>query len=176
MPTTNPAGRFLVLLRHAQAEPMGSESDEIRALTRRGRRQCGSVGAGLMAAGLLPELVVVSAAMRARQTWESVAAALGDAPAPEVVISDVMYQARVTDVVNLVRATDDRVRTLLVVGHEPVMSASAAFLAGSGGATDLQQVRTGLATASYAVLDVATGWGAIERDGCVLRDVVRPEW
>lgn len=176
MPTTNPAARRLVLLRHAEAEAMGSESDEVRALTHRGRRQCTSVGASLMAAGLLPELVLVSAAVRARETWRAVAEALGDTPDAEVVVSDLLYQARVTDVVNLVRDTDDRMRTLVVVGHEPVMSASASFLAGSGASTDIQQVRTGLSTGSFAELEVVAGWAAVERDACVLRAVVRPGW
>lgn len=165
----------LVLLRHAEAEPAGGVSDEVRALSRRGRRQCSSIAARLVASDLLPELVVVSAAVRTRQTWEAVAAGLGKVPDAEVVVSDEMYQARVTDVVNLVGEVDDRVRTVLVVGHEPAMSSAAAFLAGAGDPGRLRQVRTGLSTGSYAVLD-AGAWATAAHGAWELREVVRPEW
>ena len=172
MPNTD---RRLVLLRHAQAEPSGGGSDEVRALSGRGRRQCASVAARLVASGLLPELVLVSAAVRTRQTWEAVGAGLGDVPDAEVVVSDEMYQARVTDVVNLVAEVDDRVRTILVVGHEPAMSAVAAFLAGAGDPAHLAQVHTGLSTGSFAVLD-AGAWATAARGAWALGEVVRPEW
>ena len=165
----------LVLLRHAKAEPFGGGSDEVRALAPRGKRQCTSVAARLVVADLLPELVLVSSAVRTRQTWEEVAAGLGDVPEPEVVVSDEMYQARVADVVNLIAGTDDRVRTVLVVGHEPAMSATAAFLAGTGEANHLAQIRTGLSTGSFALLD-AGGWATAARGAWALREVVRPEW
>jgi phosphohistidine phosphatase len=167
--------RHLILLRHAKAEPAGGGSDEIRALAPRGRRQCASVGARLAASGLLPELVLVSSAVRTTQTWEGVAAALGDVPDAEVVVSDAVYQARMVDVVNLVREVDDRVRTLLVVGHEPAMSATAAFLAGTGEPGHLAQVRTGLSTGAFAVL-ASPGWATAEQGAWAIRDVVRPEW
>jgi phosphohistidine phosphatase len=170
------SSRRLVLLRHAQAEPAGGMSDEVRSLSARGRRQCASVGARLAASALVPELALVSSAVRTRQTWEAVAAALGDVPAAEVVVSDEIYQAGVLDVVSLIRAVDDRVRTLLVVGHEPAMSAAAAFLGGTGEPAHLAQVRTGLSTGSYAVLDAGTGWATAERGAWAIGAVVRPEW
>jgi phosphohistidine phosphatase len=170
------AARRLVLLRHAKAEHSGSISDELRALEPRGVRQCAAVGAGLRAVGLIPELVLVSTALRARQTWECVASALGYEPDPEVELSDALYGARADEVIGLVRGTDDRVRTLMVVGHEPAMSATAARLAVSGDPKHLSQVRLGLPTASYAVLDLSGPWSSLGRTGVVLSDVVRPAW
>jgi phosphohistidine phosphatase len=170
------SARRLILLRHAKAEPAGHVSDALRRLERRGLRQCLAVGAELRAAGLVPETVLVSTAVRARETWEQVAAALGDGPEPEVIMSDEMYGALADEVVEMVRVTDARVRTLLVVGHEPAMSATAAYLSGSGEPAHVAQVRSGLPTAAYALLDVSTPWADLERMGAVLRDVVRPAW
>jgi len=170
------APRRLVLLRHAKAEPSGHVPDALRGLEPRGVRQCAAVGPGLRTAGLVPETVLVSTAVRACQTWEQVWSALGDEPEPELVLSDALYGARADEVVDLVRGTDGRVRTLLVVGHEPAMSATAAYLAGSGEAAHLTQVRTGLPTASYAVLEVVGPWAELDRMTAVLRDVVRPAW
>lgn len=168
--------RHLVLLRHAKAEPHGHVSDELRRLTGTGTRQSTAVGASLLAGGLVPELALVSSAVRTQETWEHVAAALGDEPDPEVVVTDALYAAHLVEVVDLVRATDARVRTLLVVGHEPAMSGAATLLAGDGDAGDLAQVHSGLPTAAYAVLEVVGPWEGLERKGARLRDVVRPAW
>lgn len=168
--------RRLILLRHAKAEPSGGVSDALRRLTARGTRQAGAVGAALRESGLVPERVLVSAAVRTQETWQHLVAALGDEPAAEVEVLDELYVAHLLDVLDLVRATDARVRTLLVVGHEPAMSGLATLLAGDGDPGHLAQVRTGLPTAGYAVLELVDPWAELERRGAALHDVVRPAW
>jgi phosphohistidine phosphatase len=165
--------RRLVLLRHAKAEHSGV-ADELRRLTTLGTHQAAGVGQSLRATGLLPERVLVSSALRTRETWAGVAEGLAGDPAPDVVTTDALYAAGIADVVVQVKATDARVRTLLVVGHEPAMSGTAAHLAGSGSAAHLAQVRTGLPTAAYAVLEVPGPWADLGPMGALLLDVVRP--
>ena len=111
--------RRLVLLRHAKAEHSGV-ADELRRLTSLGVRQAGGVGSTLRATGLLPERVLVSSAVRTQETWAHLVAELADEPAPEVVLADELYGAHALEVLEQVKATDARVRTLLVVGHEPL--------------------------------------------------------
>lgn len=148
----------LVLLRHAKAEPAGGVDDVLRPLALNGRRQAGRVGAALAHSALVPELVLCSSALRTRQTWELLAANLGDV-APEVVVTDTLYAAGVKDVVDLVHGADSRVRTLLVIGHEPTMAATAAHLASPGSDSGaLAQVRVGVPTATYSVLESLTPW------------------
>lgn len=170
------SARSLLLLRHAKAEPHGHGPDELRRLDPRGWQQSAAVGAGLRAAGLVPELVLVSSAVRARETWDQVAGALGEGPAPDVQLRDELYAADVDEVVAMVRGVDARVRTLLIVAHEPTMSATAAWLAGSGEPGPMSQVRTGLPTAGYALLRVPGAWSALDHLGAVLGGVVRPAW
>ncbi len=172
-----------MLLRHAKAEPAGSVSDELRPLALAGRRQCTAVGASLVAADLVPEHVLVSTAVRTRQTWELVRGALGQVAEPEVAVEDAVYLARVPDLVELVRRVDERVATVLVVGHEPTMSGAAAVLAQADDPADdpadaalsghLAQVRMGLPTAAYAVLEL-NSWAQAGREPAVLVDVVHP--
>ncbi|HEY3437125.1 MAG TPA: histidine phosphatase family protein [Actinotalea sp.] len=166
--------RRLVVLRHAQAEH-GSMSDELRPLTLHGRRQSAGVGAALGAAGLLPETVLVSTAVRARQTWEILRSAMGDVPQPEVVLADALYDASPGDVTAMVRALDARVRTVLVVGHEPTMSGLATVLASPQTSVTeaLSRVHAGLHTAAYAVLEIAV-WADLAPGSALLREVVRP--
>jgi phosphohistidine phosphatase len=148
--------RRLVLLRHAKAEPAnesGAEADARRPLALKGRRQASRVGMALTAAGLLPELALVSSSLRTRQTWDLARTHLDGADAA-VEVRDELYEASVADVLDLVRAVDPGVRTVLVVGHEPTMASTAAYLAGPGSDdAALAQVRVGVPTATYSVLE-----------------------
>ena len=67
--------RRLLLLRHGKAESPLGVADADRPLAPRGRAQSGYAGREAKERGLVPDLVVVSAALRARQTWAEFAAA-----------------------------------------------------------------------------------------------------
>ncbi|EYR63037.1 phosphohistidine phosphatase [Actinotalea ferrariae CF5-4] len=169
------AARRLVLLRHAKAETPASLSDEMRPLALRGRRQCADVAAYLRTAGLVPDAVLVSSALRTRQTWELVCSALGDDVPAQVEVTDRLYLAGVRELLELVRQVDAGVGTLLVVGHEPTVSATASGLAGQGEPEHLAQVRTGLSTAAAAVLETDVPWADLGAGGARLLDVSRPQ-
>ncbi len=166
--------RRLVLLRHAKAEHAGSVADQLRPLAMLGRHQCSDVGQQLATAGLVPELVLVSSAVRTRQTWDLVRAGLGDVPEPELRVLDELYDAGPRDVLALLRALDERTGSVLVVGHEPTMSVTATLLADpTPPVGDLGQLHTGLPTAGYAVLE-APPWPQVDRSGLRLLEVARP--
>ncbi len=164
--------RRLVLLRHAKAEHGGAMPDTLRPLALQGRRQCADLGVRLATAGLVPERVLVSSAVRTRQTWELIKGAFAAEPEPDVAVDDRIYDAGPTQLLELLAEVDPRVRSVLVVGHEPTLSLVAHALAGSGQPGHLAQVSAGLPTGSAAVLEVP-GWPALERAGAVLVDVVR---
>lgn len=157
----------LVLLRHAKAEHGLSVADHERPLTLRGRRQSGQVGTDMAAAGVVPDLVLCSSSVRTRQTWELLAATLG--ASPEVRVSDELYDARVEDVLTAVRAADEATATVLVVGHEPTMSATARALAGLGSdeATSAR-VQAGVPTAAWIVLAPTGPWSSVAPGGARL--------
>ncbi|WP_251151435.1 histidine phosphatase family protein [Cellulosimicrobium sp. Marseille-Q4280] len=166
--------RRLVLLRHAKAERAGAVDDVLRPLRLDGRRQAGRVGVALRESDLVPDRVLCSSALRTRQTWDLLASHLGDVE-PDVTITDTLYAADVADVLDLLGQTDARVRTLLVVGHEPTMAATATHLAdpaSDGGA--LAQVRVGVPTATYSVLESDAAWEDWGPRGALLTYVGRP--
>lgn len=161
----------LVLLRHAKAEPDGP-SDIERELARRGHRQAAGVGADLAVAGPLPDLVLVSAATRTRQTWEGVAAALPSVPS--VLVERELYDGGPRQVLERLRAVPEQVGTVLVVGHEPVMSQLAARLASAESDADLvREVSFGIPTATRCVLQVTGEWAELTEGGALLTEVVR---
>lgn len=159
------ATRQLTLLRHAQAEShTGPGADFDRALSLVGRRQCHVVANRLLEHGVLPQVVLCSAATRARQTWKLIASALGEAADDiDVRYLEDLYGADAGEVIELVRGLDDDVSSVLVVGHEPVMSAVAHKLAGPHSQESAAlRVRTGISTATLAFLEVHSPWTALK--------------
>jgi phosphohistidine phosphatase len=163
-----PAPRHVaVLLRHGQAVPAGEgDGDARRELTDRGRRQAQAAAAWLVTTGLRPDLVLCSTALRARQTWSAVEAFLA---VPDVRVVEEVHRTSALALVEVLAALPEQVGTVLVVGHEPVLSGAALALAGptSDGAA-LARVRAGLGTGSVAVLQQHGAWSELQADSCVL--------
>ena len=147
----------LLLLRHAKAEHGLDVSDAQRPLTTHGRAQSVQVGAALVEAGLVPDLVLCSPSVRTRQTWQL---ALSRLPTePEVRFPDELYDAGVEQVMAAVRGVDEAARVVLVVGHEPAMSRTATTLAGLGSdEATYARVRLGVPTAASSVSAVLGAW------------------
>ena len=90
--------RRLMLLRHAKTEtdaPSGQDHD--RRLDERGRHDAAEMGAWIGRHPPFPDLVLVSTAVRAQQTWESAWRAMKDRiAAPQVEHLDELYGAEPT--------------------------------------------------------------------------------
>ena len=165
--------RRLALLRHAQAGARDIPDHE-RALAPQGRRQCPQVAEHLRDVGLLPELVLCSSAVRTRETWELVARVLPEAT-PEVRVLDELYLGEVGDVLGALAEVSDDVGSVIVVGHEPTMSETAAWLAGPGSdAGALALARVGVPTAALAVLETDTGWADLASHSATLTGILTP--
>lgn len=151
----------LVLLRHAKAERHVDEaSDFSRPLALRGRENATVLGRLLVEQGLVPDLVLVSAALRTKQTWQRVAATLGEHSA-QVEYLEELYLPAPDQIVRSVRSWGAVHATVMVVGHEPGLSIVAHRLAGSGESGPLAQVGVGLPTAAAAVLETSTSWAEL---------------
>ena len=105
------AAHRLLLIRHAKTA-QGSP-DEARQLTDRGRRDSAAIGDWLRSHSLVPDLVVVSPAKRARQTWELTGI---DAKSE---IDERVYENTESDLLAIMRGADESVATLAIVGHNP---------------------------------------------------------
>src|SRR5215210_1109107 len=106
--------RTLMLLRHAKADSPPGLADIDRPLAMRGRLDAEAVGAWLAGRGLVPAVVLCSAARRTRETWQGVALGLTEAGAqggPAVSYERRLYSGDADDLLDLVRVVDDAVRT-----------------------------------------------------------------
>lgn len=129
--------RQLWLLRHAEAEPHGTREDSGRRLTERGERQARAAGAAL--AQLCPgfDLVLYSPKVRAAATAELAAEAWE--PAQREVLAEHAPLGQGIDAREALElaaglGADGR---LLLVGHEPWMSALVGEL--TGGRIDMKK-------------------------------------
>jgi phosphohistidine phosphatase SixA len=101
----------LFLVRHAEAAP--GKPDELRALTQEGREQAREVGERLAAAGVRPDAVLTSPLLRARETGDVIAAALGCESEPTESLAPGATAATLREAVR------GRGETVVVVGHQP---------------------------------------------------------
>ena len=136
----------LVLLRHAKsswAQPDLADHD--RPLNDRGRRAAAAVGHYLRRAGVRPDLVLCSSAIRARQTLES----LDLANSVEIRIEPDLYGASAGDLLSRIRKVPARVVSLLLIAHNPGIELLARSLTGDG-LSDAEKFPTG-AVAEFVV-------------------------
>jgi phosphohistidine phosphatase len=162
--------RVLVLARHAKAEAhTGALSDHERTLALRGRTDSRELGAALVAAGFEPDVAYVSDAVRTSQTWELASTAWD---VPVVHRRRELYNTTVATLVALLAGTEPGASNVIVVGHEPTISAAALFLAGPGSSRDaVHRVSGGLPTGMAAVLEFDGEWSELAARSARLRAV-----
>ena len=132
----------LYFLRHGEAEPVSvADSDAHRALTERGRRDVTAVAELAQRANVRPEAIYTSPLLRARQTGEILGGVFGVPPAPAQQLASGPSLGELQDLLK-----ESGGHRILLVGHEPHMSAIVQTLTGG---------RVKMRTASLAHVHVA---------------------
>ena len=169
--------RRLMLLRHAKTEhdaPSGHDQD--RRLDDRGRLDAAAVGGWIGRHLPVPDMVLVSTAVRTLQTWEIVRQALQEAAKdfapPQVEFLSELYgadPAQLLQIIRMAEATDPK--RLMVIGHNPGMHELALALSGSGDAAAKKALEHNLPTSGLAILDFAIeDWNEVAfRRGTLVR-------
>lgn len=171
--------RRLLLLRHAKTEadsPTGKDFD--RRLDDRGRIDAADIGAWLTQHPPLPDLVCVSTAVRARQTWDAMAPAMtGANNEPVVAHLEELYNAGPAELLAVIRdaATDDPAQ-MMIIAHNPGLHELALALVGRGDdaarkAIDDNLPTSGLATIEFPIED----WDDVAFRGGRLMSFISPK-
>ena len=148
--------RTLVVVRHSKAEESG-RTDHERELTDRGITDATEAGEWLANRGIEPDQALVSAAVRTQQTWEAINE--GGGWDLEGTYEDALYDAGTESALDLVRDTDEHVRTLVVVGHNPTMASLAALVDdGEGDEEAGNELAVGFPTSAVAVFSFDGDW------------------
>lgn len=163
----------LLLFRHAKSDWPDGVDDHERPLAERGRRATPLMASYMAGEDLIPDFVLVSPARRTLETWKLLRPAMGDdvrwREEPRI------YEAPAQMILNVVRAAEPGIGTLLVIGHNPGLQDTALRLAGRGREADLIRLRRKYPTAGLAVIVfTATFWSDIADQSGELERFVTP--
>lgn len=166
--------RVLILMRHAAAGAGWGVDDHERSLSSTGEADAPLAGRWLLEAGLAPEMILCSSALRTRQTCTWVSSELGD-KAPTANLSERLYEASAAQVLAEINAVPDSVRVLMVICHQPAVQDLAMRLAGADSEMDaVMDLSGGYPTSGLAVLRTTRGWGLLDVADARLSDFTVP--
>ncbi|WP_409485240.1 SixA phosphatase family protein [Arsenicicoccus dermatophilus] len=161
--------RTLVLMRHSEAATGGPDHD--RPLTEQGLADSRAAGRWLARQVGEIDLVVLSDAVRTRQTWE--AAVEGGAIARQVRATETIYEASLDHLLAEVAHLPDEATTVLMLGHAPGMPMLVNTLASSDSPVAVAEaLDQGFPTTTVCVLEADREWLSV---GAATADLVAVE-
>jgi phosphohistidine phosphatase len=152
--------RRLVVVRHSKAEQAG-ETDHARRLIDRGRSDAEAAGRWLAEKNVVPDHALVSAAPRARETWDALSAGAGWSVEP--VLDEGLYSAGPDTALDLIRGTPADAGVVVVVGHNPTIAQLAQLLDdGEGDPEACTAMASGFPTSAVAVFEYDGAWADLD--------------
>jgi phosphohistidine phosphatase len=168
----------LLLLRHAKTVPAGpGTEDHERELMPRGREDAPKLGRYISAEGYTPDLILSSPAQRTIETVELVTETFTGTQ--RIDYMEALYLAEPETILSIVRLAPDKMKTVLVVGHNPGLEHVATALAREPVKRKERDrfdlIEEKFPTAALAVLDFdITRWRDVAPGQGALKDFVRP--
>jgi phosphohistidine phosphatase len=155
----------LMLLRHAKTEhdaPSGRDVD--RRLDVRGGADAAEIGGWIGRHPPFPDMVLVSHAIRAHQTWEIAWEAMRAlVPQPQVELVPELYGAEPAELLQIIRdVSSANSKQLMLVGHNPGMHELALALTGGGDTSARTALADNMPTSGLAIFDFdIEDWGDV---------------
>ncbi|MBF0194956.1 MAG: histidine phosphatase family protein [Magnetococcales bacterium] len=152
----------LIILRHAKsAWDTDATTDFERPLAKRGKGDAPRMGRWMLENGLLPDHVVSSPALRAKQTALKACKAM-DISKSKINWDPRVYGAGTEDLLEVLAEVPNDVFRVMLVGHNPGMEFLFNYLAKKGGNDQLEH--SPIKTATAVVLDLPKGWKNLQAD------------
>lgn len=121
--------KTLFIMRHGQKDTSNLNVDDYDIeVTKKGLEDVKKISKLLKEKNVLPDLLVASPAKRTKTTAELVAKELGYSK--NIMYNEVLFQAFVNEVIESITYTFDNVDTLMIIGHNPSLTALGVTLAG----------------------------------------------
>ena len=163
--------KTLLILRHAKSD-WGDFSlpDFDRPLNKRGQKDAPRMGVALAKLGLKPDLILASPAVRAKQTTQLLAEAVGYTKKVQWVQS--FYGGTSEDIFTALHDLSPQTQTVLVVGHNPTMQETVSALC----TDDDETMALNFPTAALACLDLdLEDWDEVGTGAAILRWLIVPK-
>lgn len=124
--------KTVIIFRHGKSDwDAAFGSDHERPINKRGKRDSARMGKFLADCGHVPDRIVTSSAVRARETLER-AMKEGDWGDVSVEVTEDLYEATPEAVLAVIQRQGDVWSRLLLVGHEPTWSRLIGLFIGGG--------------------------------------------
>jgi len=163
--------RTLYLLRHAKSSwDRADLADHDRPLAPRGQRATKRLAKHLRSAGISPSLVLCSSAERARETLDGIAPGF-ESEVP-VQVDRTLYGASSDALLERLRALDDALDSVMLIGHNPAIQSLALSL---GQGEELEPLEQKYPTAGLATLTFAGSWRDLGPGAAELVEFVTPK-
>jgi phosphohistidine phosphatase len=174
--------RQLLLLRHAKSSwDDKTLPDRDRPLNSRGRRAAAAMRVAMRDLGLLPDMVMLSPSRRTSDTLEALEP-WDEAPLIEPM--EGLYLATAAQLLELLHAVPETVRSVMLIGHNPGLHDLAVRLVGPRGAAwqgqdeaagrAVEHLAAGYPTGALAEFGVAGPWSQLGAGGGQLIRFLRP--
>lgn len=164
----------LLLLRHAKSDWSDAGlADHDRPLAERGRLAAPLIGFHVREQGFIPDEVLCSTALRARETLGLVLDAME--ARPPVTLRREIYGAGLQTLLELVGEAAYSAECLLLVGHNPAFHEFAVALAGKGKKKLREKMAQKFPTAALAVIEFDEPWPRIGWSRGTLTAFVKPK-
>ncbi len=113
--------KTLYILRHGQKEEIEGQDDYDIKLTLKGEEDIKIVAQKLKSKKVLPDLIISSPSLRTRQTAQIVAKELNYTK--NIGYNEILYKAFLNELIESISYTYDTINTLMIIGHNPSLSA-----------------------------------------------------
>lgn len=163
--------RQLLILRHAKSDwDSGTSTDFERPLAKRGQRDAPRMGRWLDEQGLIPDYVVSSPALRAKQTTLKVCETL-KIEATRLHWEGRIYEASAGILLEVLANCPESSSVVLLVGHNPGLEMLLRYLC-----SDIPIPADGklLPTATLADVEMPDSWSRLDPGAGRLRSLTRP--
>ncbi len=168
--------KTIYLARHAKSSwDSGAESDFDRPLNDRGESDAIKLGKELKIQNWIPEKIIASPAIRAKQTCKSFCEGM-EYPFDHVEWNRDIYSAYMVTLLHMLAALDEKVSSVMLLGHNPAMEDLLVHLCGYASAAEYQLKNDKLfTTANVAKIETSVDWKDLIMDEANLISILRPK-
>lgn len=164
--------RKLFILRHAKsAWDTDAVTDFDRPLARRGEKAIKKIGRWMLKNIFLPDLIISSPALRAKQTVNRICAQLSHHQT-DIIWENIVYGADLSTLLKVLERQTTRPKTVMLTGHNPELEMLVEYLADE--TIPLPQNGKLMPTAALALFDMPETWKPLKPDSAKLTRIIYP--
>ena len=168
--------KTIYLARHAKSS-WGSlaATDFDRPLSSRGEADAVRIGEEMHRLGWMPDKIIASPALRSKQTCKILCETI-HSPIDEVEWNSEIYAAYMVTLLHVLASLDERVDSVMLIGHNPAMEDLLVHLCGYDTINDVKQKDGKIfTTANIAKLTSNVAWKDLVMDEAKLDRLLRPK-